>query len=431
MSTEAGASIGASRYRLDVAVVAMLQGLQFAFLVPSLALLLTTLYGASVAQVSLVLMVYNAACLVTVWAGSRLADRRGSYRTLVVLAGPLVVVLGLALGLAPSLGPALLALVLLGAPAAVGTPLAFGYAKRTGATQSQVVLTRAAFSFAWFLGPPVAALVISGPGPHALLLVVSAVGALTAVAGFGLRNLPAADAGHHAEGRAEPVGAPDGLLPADAPSAEEGVVRGASPDVDPAVEAGHPARSPRTLMVLLVVTFAALQAANIAGTSVMTLYVTETLHLPTVWGGAALGVAAALEVPALFALARLYRNPQDDLRLLAGATVIGVLYYLGAAAVASGPVLLALQVLNAAFYAVVAGVGLTLFQARIAGPSRASGMLTNSQRVGAIFAGSIIGLGSVGSWGLRAVWVGCAGVTLAALGLLLAARRADRRPSPP
>ena len=59
----------------------------------------------------------------------------------------------------------------------------------------------------------------------------------------------------------------------------------------------------------------------------------------------------------------------------------------------TGPVLLlGLQALNAWFFAVVAGVGLTLFQEIIPRPGLASGLYTNTRRVGAIVSGPIIGL---------------------------------------
>ena len=119
----------------------------------------------------------------------------------------------------------------------------------------------------------------------------------------------------------------------------------------------------------------------------------------------------------------MYRQNQDDLRILSIASLIGIAYYLGVALVPNGTLLIALQLPNAMFYAVVAGVGLTVFQALIAGAGRASGMLANSQRVGAILAGPLVALGSLGAWGLRAVFLGCAVVTLAAIRLMHATRR--------
>ncbi len=375
---------------IAVSTSALLWGLQLAFLVPTLALLLTDLFGSSVGQVSLVIVVYNTACLLAVYFGSRIADRRGNYRGLMLAGGVLTVALSLALANARSFAVGVAALVLLGAPAVVGTPLLFGYIRHAGAARSEVVRTRALFSAAWFVGPPLAAVIIARPGAHTLVLAIGLVGALQVVATAALRSHPAAVRSHDAE-------------------AELGEAT--------------PLRNPTVVLILLVVIFAGLQATNTAGISIITLFSTETLHLSPVWGGVALGVAAAIEVPALLGLARLYRKKQDDFRILTIASVIGIGYYLGVAAVPSGALLILLQIPNALFYAVVAGVGLTIFQALIAGPGRASGMLANSQLVGAILAGPLVALGSLGSLGLRAVWIGCAIVTLGLLGLMHVTRR--------
>ena len=61
-----------------------------------------------------------------------------------------------------------------------------------------------------------------------------------------------------------------------------------------------------------------------------------------------------------------------------------------------------LQVLNAWFFAVVAGVGLTLFQQIIPRPGLASGLFVNTRRLGAIVSGAVIGLGSRTALGMGA-----------------------------
>src|ERR687883_263140 len=84
-------------------------------------------------------------------------------------------------------------------------------------------------------------------------------------------------------------------------------------------------------------------------------------------------------------------------------------------AAVSGPILLlALQLLNAGFFAVVAGVGLALFQEIIPRPGLASGLYTNTRRLGAIVSGFVISLGSF-AFGYRAVFAACGALTLGAL----------------
>jgi SET family sugar efflux transporter-like MFS transporter len=97
-------------------------------------------------------------------------------------------------------------------------------------------------------------------------------------------------------------------------------------------------------------------------------------------------------------------------------------------AAVSGPLpLLALQLLNAAFFAVVAGVGLPLFQEIIPRPGLASGLYTNTRRLGAIVSGPIIALGSL-AIGYRAVFAACAVLTGLALLVVALLGRVLRRP---
>ena len=93
----------------------------------------------------------------------------------------------------------------------------------------------------------------------------------------------------------------------------------------------------------------------------------------------------------------------------------------------SGPVsLIGLQVLNAWFVAVVAGVGLTLFQEIIARPGLASGLYANTRRVGAIVSGGIIGFGSASTLGYGGVFVVCAALTVVGLLVVSVAARTTR-----
>ena len=90
----------------------------------------------------------------------------------------------------------------------------------------------------------------------------------------------------------------------------------------------------------------------------------------------------------------------------------------------TGPVLLVgLQVLNAWFFAVVAGVGLTLFQEVIPRPGLASGLYTNARRLGAIVSGPIISFGSLTALGYSGVFAVCAALTALALVAIGVVRR--------
>jgi SET family sugar efflux transporter-like MFS transporter len=123
----------------------------------------------------------------------------------------------------------------------------------------------------------------------------------------------------------------------------------------PAETAGDHRPMPRTGIAVIVAAFIALQPANSAAVSIMSLFVTETLGLDVMWAGVALGVAAGLEIPALLLIGRLsYRF--SKLRLIASGCAVGIAYY-AAMVFVPGPVLLiGLQVLDAWFFAVVASV---------------------------------------------------------------------------
>lgn len=172
-----------------------------------------------------------------------------------------------------------------------------------------------------------------------------------------------------------------------------------------------------------------LQATNIATITVATLFVVHDLHAPIVWAGIVLGTAALLEIPALMIIGRLHeRTPART--LLAGGWGAGVLYY-GLVMLVHEPwQLLVLQPLNAWFFAAVAGLGLTVFQVVFPSPGLASGLFTNTRRVGAVLAGLLIaGLGGLPD-PYRAVY-GAASVIvlLVILGavLVLAAQTRSRR----
>lgn len=192
-------------------------------------------------------------------------------------------------------------------------------------------------------------------------------------------------------------------------------------------EPAEPSRDGRPMsragVAVIVAAFVALQASNSAVVSIMSLFVTDRLGLAVTWAGAAVGVAAGLEIPALLLIGKLNRR-FTSLRLIASGCLAGITCYTAMAFV-SGPLLLiGLQVLNAWFFAVVAGVGLSLFQRLIPRPGLASGIYTNTRRVGSIVSGPIIGFGSMTVPGYSGVFAVCAALTVLALAAVGVASRA-------
>jgi SET family sugar efflux transporter-like MFS transporter len=162
--------------------------------------------------------------------------------------------------------------------------------------------------------------------------------------------------------------------------------------------------------------------------TIMTLYVTETLRLDVMWAGIALGVAAALEVPALLFIDRL-SNRFSHLGLIATSCVAGIAYYLGLTFV-TGPILLImLQLLNAWFFAGIAGIGLPLFQEMIPRPGLSTGLYMNTRRLGSIVSGPIIAFGSLTVLGQRGIFLTSAVLTLIGLAMLATANRIATKPA--
>lgn len=382
--------------RLLVPSAALLWGLQFAFLNPALALLLVTLFGATAADVGWVLAVYNASGFVASLLLPAYADRKGDYLRPMLLCAVLTVALAAVLTAATSLPMAVVGLVVLGGPAGVGSSLLYAHLRFSGASPADVVNTRAIVSFAWVAGPPLATLIIGTLGDRAILVAIAAVAVLNVATTAAMLAARRAAGGNHP---------------------------------GPRSTAGETQKVSRTGVAVIVGVFIALQAANSAAVSIMTLFVTETLGLSVIWGGIALGVAAGLEIPALLLIARLGHR-FSNFTLIASGCVVGVAYYTALVFV-SGPVMLiVLQVLDAWFFAMVAGVGLTLFQAVIPRPGLASGLFVNTRRIGAIVSGPIIAFGSMSALGYGGTFAACAALTLLALiGIGVVAWMTKRRPA--
>lgn len=376
--------------RLLVPTSALMWGLQIAFLSPSLALILATLYGAGTTEIGWVLAIYNASGFLASLVVPAWADRRQEYLGPMLLSGVLTVLLVLLLALVTTLPLVTIVLVVVGGPAGVGVSLLWAHLRHAGARPAQIVNTRAIVSVAWVAGPPLATLIIGWFGPQAILLAI----ALVALANIGTTMLMIR--GHRA---ALASGAPP------APAHEEDDVSLGTAGI-----------------VLVTAAFVLLQATNATAMSFLAVYVPQTMGADVVWAGVALGVAAGLEVPALMIVARLTTR-HSSLGLILTSCVAGIAYYLGVA-VASGPILLiALQVLNAWCFAGIGGVGLTLFQQMIRRPGLSTGLYMNTRRVGAILSGPLIVLGGATVLGQRATFLACALLTLVGLLIIAVAGR--------
>jgi MFS transporter, SET family, sugar efflux transporter len=386
--------------KLLVPSSAMLWGLQLAFLSPALALILTDLYGATTAEVGWVLGVYNASGFVASLLLPAYADRKHDYLGPMLVCGALTLLLAVVLAFVTTLPIATIALIVIGGPAGVGSSMLYAHLRHSGARPADIVNTRAIVSVAWVAGPPIATVIIGEFGNRAILLAIAAVAVLNiATTAVMINHRKAADRAAAATG--DSTAAPADPTPEESPVGRAGIV-------------------------LIMAAFILLQATNAAAMTIMTLYVTATLRLDVIWAGIALGVAAALEVPALIFIGRL-SDRYSHLGLIATGCLAGIAYYIGLAFVTGPIVLIALQVLNAWFFAGIAGVGLPLFQQMIARPGLSTGLYMNTRRIGSILSGPIIAIGSLTALGQRGIFLASAALTLIGVVIIAIASRMNKR----
>ena len=123
----------------------------------------------------------------------------------------------------------------------------------------------------------------------------------------------------------------------------------------------------------------------------MPLWISLELGLPDKLAGILMGTAAGLEIPAMI-LAGYYVKRFGKRRMMITAVTAGVLFYLGLIFFHSHTALLILQLFNAVFIGIVAGIGMLWFQDLMPGRAgSATTLFTNSISTGVILAGVIQG----------------------------------------
>ena len=123
----------------------------------------------------------------------------------------------------------------------------------------------------------------------------------------------------------------------------------------------------------------------------MPLYISSVLGLPERLAGLLMGTAAGLEIPIML-LAGHFVKRTGKRRIMLIAVAAGVLFYLGLVLFQSRSALLALQIFNALFIGIIAGIGMLWFQDLMPGrPGAATTLFTNSISTGTILAGVLQG----------------------------------------
>lgn len=146
----------------------------------------------------------------------------------------------------------------------------------------------------------------------------------------------------------------------------------------------------------------------------MPLWISSELGLPDKLAGFLMGTAAGLEIPAMI-LAGYYVKRYGKRRMMVIAVAAGVLFYTGLIFFHSRMALMTLQLFNAVFIGIVAGIGMLWFQDLMPGRAGApTTLFTNSISTGVILAGVIQGA-IAQSWGHFAVYWVIAVISVVAL----------------
>ncbi|UYU32581.1 sugar efflux transporter [Siccibacter colletis] len=150
----------------------------------------------------------------------------------------------------------------------------------------------------------------------------------------------------------------------------------------------------------------------------MPLWISSELGLPDTLAGLLMGTAAGLEIPAML-LAGYYVKRFGKRRMMVTAVMSGVLFYLGLNLFHTREALLLLQLFNAVFIGIIAGIGMLWFQDLMPGRAgSATTLFTNSISTGVILAGVIQG-GLAESFGHHTVYWAIAALSVVTLGMTM------------
>ncbi|WP_312744283.1 sugar efflux transporter [Cedecea neteri] len=151
----------------------------------------------------------------------------------------------------------------------------------------------------------------------------------------------------------------------------------------------------------------------------MPLWISQDLGLPDELAGLLMGTAAGIEIPAMI-LAGYYVKRFGKRNMMVAAVAAGILFYVGLILFHSKTALVILQLFNAVFIGIIAGIGMLWFQDLMPGrPGSATTLFTNSISTGVILAGILQGALAEGFGHYSVYWLMAA---LAVVALFLTSR---------
>lgn len=256
-------------------------------------------------------------------------------------------------------------------------------------------VVRAQIAFAWVAGPPVGFLIASYFGFTALYL--SAAGLFAAVALVSPRLLPALRVAH-----------------ADADQTRSKV----------ALLSGLDTRQ-RWSLLYCVLALSVFWCVNNAYLISLPLHLTRNLEVATGWIGWIMGTAAGLEVPVML-LAGVLASRIQPLTLVRASGIAALLLYVGVYFATELWQMFALQIANAIFIGVLAGIGVSVVQMMLPGRAgSASALYTNTTHVGTLLSSALVG-GVAEFFGYQSVFAANILLVIVALILFSAVRMPKR-----
>lgn len=350
-------------------LIAFLSGIAGALLAPTLSLFLTTEVKVRPLWVGLFYTVNAIVGIAVSFLLAKRSDTRGDRRKLILVCCLMAVGNCLLFAFNRDYLTLITAGVLLSAIANTAMPQIFALAREYADSSAREVVMfssvmRAQLSLAWVIGPPLSFTLALNYGFTVMFVIAAATFAICALlVWFRLPSVP----------RVAPVEPADTLIAApSAPIAPVSAWR--NPDV-------------RRLFIASVLMW----TCNTMYIIDMPLYITADLGLPENLAGLLMGTAAGLEIPAML-LAGYYVKRFGKRNMMLFAVVAGILFYAGLVVFKFKLALMVLQLFNAIFIGIIAGIGMLYFQDLMPGrPGAATTLFTNSISTGVILAGVLQG----------------------------------------
>ncbi|MGQ9450508.1 sugar efflux transporter [Leclercia sp. TB492] len=364
-------------------MVAFMMGVAGALQAPTLSLFLSREVGAQPFWVGIFYTVNAVAgILVSLWLAKR-SDSQGDRRKLILFCCAMAIGNALLFAFNRHYLTLLTCGVLLAALANTAMPQLFALAREYADSSAREVVMfssvmRAQLSLAWVIGPPLAFMLALNYGFTAMFSIAAAIFAVSL-----------------------------GLIAFALPSVSRVDSAGAVPVTQ---VSGWKNKNVRRLFIASTLMW----TCNTMYIIDMPLWISSDLGLPDKLAGILMGTAAGLEIPAMI-LAGYYVKHVGKRRMMVIAVAAGVMFYLGLILFHSREALLALQLFNAVFIGIVAGIGMLWFQDLMPGRAgSATTLFTNSISTGVILAGIIQGAVAQ-SYGHYVVYWVIAAISLVAL----------------